>query len=943
MDTRVEIFRDDLWRRIRLQDEKAIKYNALINLIGKITSREISHTNTFVLPPVFENTQALGVNSFNKNELARALNSKYPARFYVEDKLLQEGFLIINNTTNGEINVNFIDGALDITEKWGSITLQELIISDLYTKPVDYQKAILEMRNYLMDKTTVLKSLSEVESRGYNLALFPNNLNTIGDAFQKNREGYRQDDSFNPYQSRPIFNTKALFDLAVETFGYTPIYDPSVNWEKVSKTFIVDEGLGESENTEDEGQIETTFPTVGVQGDLYYTGRKGSGTISTVYNFVKGTERTRRPMDIPGWVNPPGQLGSSNRSYREGAIDYRQQYTVLVPEIEAAAFGKIKYSSEIYYRNDDNKWTEAYSVWENANQGGSVLFNKLDTDSEVESNNWDQYSVTIDKTELRNVPAGSNGKLIGIIHTFCNRYHLRRHWRKDYGLKNIVVRESYALKGVVSYDEYGQYITDAIDLTHAAPKTTIKKLLISAMQKEGILMSINSKTKTVKFFTYGAYNRRREDGIFYDWSEYLQKYDPFIFNTDYGDSYAKKNQIGLTDPYIGNTFTKNITNQGKESKYKDFTQNLVEGFKDVSSIKSVENTTYPYFEYENKGLGLVEAMSGTITGLQQINASGDSQGLLEPLSLIANVNYAELPGGVKEWYDLVERAVKGQATFLLPVDVVKELDLSIPVYIEEMGGFYIIEEISEYMNAQTQVKVKLIKLIDGIGVERPRVPSAINLIGEYTGNSFYRGSSVKVQISMDLSGGYSGDSQYAAELENDYVGIEFGADMFTESVYEGLLELANRTLDISGEYQGISDLLGELSISIVPYQDNILKIYSIPLSELTATPENTNIESLVSEWFTSKGLTIGETESIGWESGNWKGFLSNKGRGVYGIDNPILTEDVFTTTYDGSERNVIQILESNLPAKFTAADVLAYLNNLTIVKDRYEEFYWETV
>jgi len=47
------------------------------------------------------------------------------------------------------------------------------------------------------------------------------------------------------------------------------------------------------------------------------------------------------------------------------------------------------------------------------------------------------------------------------------------------------------------------------------------------MQKEGILMSINSREKTVKFFSYGAYRTSRDNGVFYDWSEYLRKYDPF--------------------------------------------------------------------------------------------------------------------------------------------------------------------------------------------------------------------------------------------------------------------------------------------------------------------------------------------------------------------------------------------------------------------------------
>ena len=55
-----------------------------------------------------------------------------------------------------------------------------------------------------------------------------------------------------------------------------------------------------------------------------------------------------------------------------------------------------------------------------------------------------------------------------------------------------------------------------------------------------------------------------------------------------------------------------------------------------------------------------------------------------------------------------------EAIFLLPVDEIKNIDLSEPIYVEELGGFYIIEEIKEYTNGQTPVMVKLIKLLDDL-------------------------------------------------------------------------------------------------------------------------------------------------------------------------------------------------------------------------------------
>jgi hypothetical protein len=63
------------------------------------------------------------------------------------------------------------------------------------------------------------------------------------------------------------------------------------------------------------------------------------------------------------------------------------------------------------------------------------------------------------------------------------------------------------------------------------------------------------------------------------------------------------------------------------------------------------------------------------------------------------------------WYDIVDRAVRAQATFLIPLNIIKNLDLSRPIYIRKLGGFYIIEEVEEYTDAQTTVRVKLIKLL----------------------------------------------------------------------------------------------------------------------------------------------------------------------------------------------------------------------------------------
>jgi hypothetical protein len=169
METRIEIYKDELWQALRLEQDAAIKYNAVINKVGKVATREISHTNTFSLPHVHHNIQVLGLNVFNPSELAKAMNSKYIARYYVEDKILQSGFVVINNTNEGKININFIDESLELTAKWGSTTFQELLQDEVIEFPTDYATAISELRNYDMDKTALLTKLPNVGTRGYSL------------------------------------------------------------------------------------------------------------------------------------------------------------------------------------------------------------------------------------------------------------------------------------------------------------------------------------------------------------------------------------------------------------------------------------------------------------------------------------------------------------------------------------------------------------------------------------------------------------------------------------------------------------------------------------------------------------------------------------------------------------------------------------------------------
>lgn len=704
--TRIEILKDGSWVSLLLRDNQVIRYNVVINKIGSMSNRDLSHSNTFELPYVHQNIQALGINIFNKNKLAKAFNSRYIARYYVKDKLTQKGYLIINNTENGSINVNFIDEALDIVDSWGSITYYELLNSKTINIPSDYRDAIKIMQSYYINQNSILTRLPIVSSRGYHLAKFPNNLNAIGEKFQLDKDGVRQIDSFNPYQSRPIFNVKALFDIAIESFGYTADYDKSVDWLKLSQTYMVGKDLSQNQKG-DNTTVVKTYPTINNQSPAIY--------IKDFFLIFLLRTTFVYPKDVnaiyPQDLNPNFVL----KDYFAGGWTLYKNYKkidrcILIPDISVTYNGYMEWSWKgkfLETNTDQLKSHNIQAIWESITGVGYVT-SDLTVDTYTHDEDTNIAKVKINKTQLITPPIGGF-KLIGVV--FDILVQGGTAGSSVPLIQNMVYTETFLPPNTISYDDFGQYEAFNIDLTHAAPRETVKDLLSAIMQKEGILISFDNSNKVIKLFTYGSYITRKQENKFRDWSKYLLKYMPISYNTDYGNEYAKKNEIGLESPFKGNTVTLELLNQGKQSKYKDFIQNLSKKFKDVENVEFIQNNNTPYFEYTNKGLGLVESPNSGLGTLRQIRADGASQGFFSGLAQVYNVNGLNLSNGILEWYDLIDNSVRVEAKFLIPTFEIRNLDMSEPIYVEYLGGFYIIEEIQEYIDAQTPVSIKLIKMI----------------------------------------------------------------------------------------------------------------------------------------------------------------------------------------------------------------------------------------
>lgn len=750
--TRVEILKNDTWVQLVLKEDK-IKYNTLSNKIGNFEQRRISHSNTFALPYVSENIIALDINVFSPVLLAQALNKKYPARYFVRDKLVQRGFLVINNTLRGEINVNFIDQALTITDEWGRITFKQLLLQ-LGNSPGNFPKSVIStnfmnviniLKEYNTNKTTQIQNSPSsiclgddpsIEGKEIFIARYPNLLNSIGSKFNIDSEGVRKLDGFNPFQSRPIFSIFGFIYIACQAFGYRLRLDPSVDFNLLRDTYLTSKAIEESTPLKDSLIRSQTsiIPVTNCQWWGYTKKNTNRGRYEHYFRYpddIVTVDPYGKKVGVASYR--PEELYGYQPSHMSNQISYQReslQNQNIVVQIEPTPFvGSVYWSGAITRRTPDDRfiWREikANSIWlTNTNQVIESNFH-LHT---VETNAGDPrgFSAIGDKSQLDNPPPGAN-IFIGLTFRVTVE-HTHGYWDDIPQMVNMHFTEDVLPKNKGTFDSYGQFLQNKTNLLDLAPDSSVKELLANVLQQQGLLLFFEKDSEgtqnIVKLATYGSYRdrvaeaRAGQSNKFVDWSKYHQKLIPPLFNTDYGTQYGEVNEISLSNPFPGNAgriqISTDITTKGFQTKLVPFVQNQTKALNDVTAVNAIINTV-PYFEYTLESVGLVRCeFNEFLEGARlQYNAQSTTSGTTcSPLAKLSNVIYSNdfIPIGIKEWYYLVDVAVRAQATFLLPISVIRNLDISLPVYIESLGGFYIIEEVEEYIDNVTLVKVNLIKL-----------------------------------------------------------------------------------------------------------------------------------------------------------------------------------------------------------------------------------------
>jgi len=713
-NTRIEILKNGNWIYLELGEDKSIRYNSVINKIGKTGTREISGSNTFSIPWTYHNVQTLGLNQFNAIELASSLNQKYEAKYYNEDTLFKIGFVVINNMDSGPININFIDEALFITEKWGATSYHDLLQDVTLSVPSAYITAIAEMTGYTASKTSVLPHLTNVSGETFPIALFPNNLNQIGDKWQIYGDGSDHvNNGINPYQSRPIFNAKAFITLACEAYGYTPIFHTSIDWATVAKTYMVTEGLNKSQYG-DGGLTNVPHNTISYSSAHYLASQSGFGGIYDSQTAMRfgGLGDSISPANLVGVPYSSTDWPGVKRN-SAGNIGYNFLYhqTVFVPDTAAGNVGTLRFTSTINNTLNEATYAGVFIVYKHLTHVNGYVY-EMATET-INNSTYFDIDITIDKSQFDDITIANKGEVQG-LYVMSYKANVSNPSSGGEVMTNMLVTETASPENVISYDEYGQYVQDAVDLTHAASQDKISSLLKGLMQKDGMLMNIDSKNKEIEFFAYSAYATRRDLGgdNIVDWSKYLLEYSNPKFNTNYGNDYGISNTLGLKDPYPGNSIKIILGNQtASSSKYKDSAEDYNSKFKDVTSAQKILYTGTPYTEFAVEGDSLVE-LDVNLGNLQQYRYDNNTTSLGTILNLpsIYNVNFAVAPSGVSDWYNLIDNSVRVTPSFLLPLDEIKDLDLRKPIFVSQLGGYFIPEEIEQYIDSVTPVSVKLIKL-----------------------------------------------------------------------------------------------------------------------------------------------------------------------------------------------------------------------------------------
>jgi len=726
------------YEALELYSGSKVSYNSIMNKIGNLSTREISHSNTFSIPKTVTNNRILNLNEFNYDSLARGLNEKFRAQTLFDGVKIGDYYLVINKTDDKDIKINLLDKSYDLLDKWRSITFHEILTNSSYYTgfPQSYQDQLLSLKEY---EWYLDEGIAQIPSiNGTPICWFPNTVNQVGDSFNTEQpfggsaseeEGRRLEMGYlNPAQSRPIWNVYKFLEMVCLAFGYTISYGSEVNQTDLKQLGIVSPDANKSSTSTVEDRdftIVNSSEILPIESYTFIEIVNGEDPPDLRYEYgcvygsgVSGLKIVTPSSLLTSIPDAETLLGAFDGFFvsPDGVEAWKTSGCMITPDVVAE-------DTELTYEHDLDPRI-GVTIQQNPGVGSEIGFK--DTRFSLWKNASGNVAAVLRTTtdnlmgEMAKAPSNFfQSDFIGVVQITYYRwgYIDQSNYTQITPLPHLVnysVREQYSEVIGDNINDVDEYVVDegTTDLTFGAPRTKILELVSGILKYRGLILNINQEDETVLVTSYTDILNNGTLGNYIDLSDEFLPNLKSTFNTDFGKDFGKVLDIGLRTPFPGNKSPYDLPfTNGVELKYADSVEYLNSTYSDIIKLLQIRNPGFSEFlEVSADSLSLVKYISN-ITDRGIYNS--DTSYLTNPYMNSAYLSFSNTDSAtLHSWLDLIAKGVKVTAKFSLSVSKYNSIanNMDFPVYIQGLRGFFIVDEIKEYNGSDTITEIRLIKI-----------------------------------------------------------------------------------------------------------------------------------------------------------------------------------------------------------------------------------------
>lgn len=244
----------------------------------------------------------------------------------------------------------------------------------------------------------------------------------------------------------------------------------------------------------------------------------------------------------------------------------------------------------------------------------------------------------------------------------------------------------------------------------------------------GILVSGDSTDKKINFTSYKHIKDKKLVGNYVNWSKYLVSVESS--DSDFGSEFFNSSIQQNSNAMKSNKRMFDLNSDLYESKgvvlESEFSDaisykteiNFPNLITDGTAIVYKTDNRLPSETYYSRHLQK-EVEESAITSPDDINQPGQIGDFhvnwfkdynYNYLDEVYDINLNPTAGHFKDYIDIVNNSSKIKTEMILPIRVIKELDLFKPVFIEELHAYFIIESITDWVDGSTPCEVNLLKI-----------------------------------------------------------------------------------------------------------------------------------------------------------------------------------------------------------------------------------------